>query len=62
MAEYQEYFGINFVVDKLVIPKTELAYYYFITICLSPPANYYKSKGFDLNLIRNIDFEKSKLD
>lgn len=56
MAEYQQYFGMNFVIDKLTIPKTELSYYYFITVCLSPPAKYYKNKGFDLVLMKKINF------
>lgn len=49
------------MIDKLTLPKTESFYYYFITICLCPPANYYKNKGFDLHIIRKINFEKSKI-
>ena len=60
MAEYQEYFGINFVIDKLVVPETSQAYYYFITVCMCPPANYYKGKAFDLNFCRKVDFSTSK--
>lgn len=59
MAEYQEYFGINFVIDKLFIPKTDVSYYYFITVCISPPANYYKKKNFDMNFCRKINFDYS---
>lgn len=60
MAEYQEYFGINFVIDRLSLPPTKQAYYYFITVCLCPPANYYKGKSFDLNLCRKVNFETSR--
>lgn len=44
MAEYKQSFGVNFSLDKLSVPKSEFNYYYFVTVCLSPPANYYASK------------------
>ena len=60
MAEYQEYFGVNFVIDKLVLPPTKETFYYFITVCMCPPALYYKNKAFDLNLCRKIDMNVSR--
>lgn len=62
MAEYLEEFGINFIIDKLYVPKTDLTYYYFITICASPPANYYKKKSFDLNFSRKVNFDTSTIE
>lgn len=56
MAEYQQYFGINFVIDKIFIPESEQMYFYFVTLELSPPAYYYKKKKFDLSFCRKINF------
>ena len=55
MAEYNEYFGLSLVIDKLILPKTSQKYYYYITICLVPPGNFYKAKSYDLNLCRKIN-------
>jgi len=58
MAEYNQFFGIYFSVDKLTIPDPNQNYYYFMTVCLSPPAKYYTSKlkdTEDLKMIWAVD-------
>jgi hypothetical protein len=42
MAEYNPSFGIVVAVDMISIPSTKTRYYYFCSVCLSPPASYYK--------------------
>jgi len=42
MAEYNPSFGIVVMIDSMTVPASKDQYYYFCTICLSPPANYYK--------------------
>lgn len=42
MAEYSPSFGVIIGVDMLSIPTNKRNYYYFCSLCLSPPATYYK--------------------
>ena len=60
MAEYQEFFGVTFVIDRLILPESKDKFYYFFTICMSPPAGYYKSEVFDMELCKKIDLNNSK--
>lgn len=59
MAEYNDFFGLSISVDELIVPQTNIKYYYFLTLCLVPPGNFYRSKSFDLNLCRRIDTDHS---
>jgi hypothetical protein len=42
MAEYNSSFGIVASIDLIRVSPSRDNYYYFCTLCLSPPANYYK--------------------
>lgn len=62
MAEYNPFFGIYFSIDKITLPKDKQNYYYFMTVCMSPPGTYYSSKmrdSDDLKIIYSVDAEKS---
>ena len=63
MAEYQQFFGLYFSVDKLIIPDDKQNYYYFMTVCMIPPGKYYTSKGKDnedLKIVWAIGSDTSK--
>lgn len=55
MAEYNPAFGVIVNVDVIRLPPTNANYYYFTSICLSPPANYYKDKEIDLHFQYLVD-------
>lgn len=55
MAEYNPAFGVVVGVDIMRVPSTNLNYYYFTSVCLSPPANYYREKDTDLFFQYKID-------
>lgn len=62
MAEYNPFFGVCFTIDKLVLPRDKQNYYYFMTVCLSPPGEYYTSRmrdADDLKFLYNVVAEKS---
>ncbi len=59
MAEYNPNFGIIFAIDMLVIPSSKTNYYYFCSLCLSPPATYYKDGENDLVFLYKIDLATS---
>lgn len=59
MAEYNPSFGIVFAVDMLSIPSSKTNYYYFCSLCLSPPAQYYKKGDNDLVFLYKIDLASS---
>lgn len=48
MAEYNSYFGIKVCVDCIQLPSDQTNYYYFVTVCLYPPARYYAEDKNDL--------------
>jgi len=60
MAEYNPFFGIYVDIDKVSVPITKDPYYYFVTVCLSPPANYYTKNGDDLDFIYKIELNPSR--
>jgi len=58
MAEYNPFFGIYLTIDKLILPKDKQNYYYFMTVCISPPGDYYSSRmrdSDDLKIIYSVD-------
>ncbi len=59
MAEYSPSFGMIVGVDMLSIPPNKLNYYYFCSLCLSPPASYYKHGENDLVFLYRIDLATS---
>jgi hypothetical protein len=59
MAEYNPSFGIVFAVDMFNIPTSKINYYYFCSICLAPPAQYYKQGENDLIFLYKIDLATS---
>ena len=59
MAEYSSTFGMIVGVDMLSIPATKSNYYYFCSLCLSPPATYYKNGENDLIFLYKIDLATS---
>lgn len=59
LAEYSPTFGIVVNVDLISIPLTTTNYYYFCTICLSPPAKYYRDEENDLIFMYKIDLASS---
>lgn len=59
MAEYNPNFGIIFAMDMVVIPSSKTNYYYFCSLCLSPPATYYKDGQNDLIFLYKIDLATS---
>jgi hypothetical protein len=48
MAEYDPLFGVVIEIDNIIVPKTSDKYYYFLTLCICPPAEYYKDISNDL--------------
>lgn len=55
MAEYKVFFGLHFQIDKLIVPKDKVNYYYFITVCVCPPGKYYQNKdASDLKIIHSL--------
>lgn len=59
LAEYNPSFGIIFAVDMFTIPSSKVNYYYFCSVCLSPPASYYKKGENDLIFLYKIDLASS---
>lgn len=62
MAEYNPFFGIYFAIDKIILPKDKQNYFYFMTVCMSPPGNYYASRmkdSDDLKVLCSVDAENS---
>lgn len=58
MAEYNPFFGVYLTIDKLILPKDRQNYYYFMTVCISPPGDYYSSRmrdSDDLKIIYSVD-------
>ena len=55
MGEYNPSLGVTVGIDIMRVPHTNLNYYYFCTVCLSPPAYYYQEKENDLAFKYLID-------
>lgn len=52
MAEYNPFFGVYLSIDKIILPKEKQNFYYFMTVCISPPGNYYSSRMRDTDDIK----------
>jgi hypothetical protein len=48
MGEYNPSFGIIVMPDIINVPPSSTIYYYYCTVCMSPPATYYKDGEVDL--------------
>jgi hypothetical protein len=59
MAEYTPSFGLVFAIDAITLPADNSNYYYFCTVCLYPPADYYRSGKVDLSFIYKVDLAVS---
>jgi len=59
MAEYNPTFGIVVSVDMISVPSTKVNYYYFCSLCLSPPAAYYTKDIPDLVFFYRADLANS---
>ena len=45
--------------DGALLPQSQGNCYYFVTVCLFPPARYYSEEGSDLHFIREVDLASS---
>lgn len=62
MAEYQPFFGVYLSIDKITLPKDKVNYYYFMSVTVSPPGNYYTSRLKDtesLKIVYSVDPQSS---
>jgi hypothetical protein len=59
MAEYNPTFGIVVSVDMISVPSSKTNYYYFCSLCLSPPAAYYTKDVPDLVFFYRADLATS---
>ena len=59
MAEYNSSFGVVVSVDMVSVAPSKDSYYYFCTVCICPPATYYKQSEVDLEFIYQIDLSSS---